>query len=252
MWNSEAFLKQFQTFSLTTGDLVGVIFLTAAFYIILLAYARTRVFNRKKLAHCLTLVNASLMCVFSLIYMSVKFKMGNNVFDFYGGEVDWWIGRDNFSAVVLVMFGTANVMDIMLGLVFYKDHLPLLTTWIHHSVYVWLMVLLVTGNGYIASLPTPYTPAFMYALLEELPTLILAAGTVFPQHRQDLAFGISFLVTRIIFHAYMFAYMFRVEAPFVILASYTCTLLLHSHWFYGWVTKYAFDHHKMAIKAKEL
>ena len=177
--NSNSPFRHFESFTLSPGDMAGVVIFTAAFYITLLAVCRTRVFDRKKLAFCLTAVNALLMFCLALIYVSVKYKLGHNLFDYNGGEYSWWTGRDNFSAVALIMFGTANVMDLSLGWVFYREHLYLLTTWVHHFVYIWLVVLVVTGNGYVASLPTPYTPAFMCALLEKLPTFLLALGTIF-------------------------------------------------------------------------
>lgn len=240
------------THSLTAGDLLGVALLCAAFFITLVSYSRTHLLDRKKLAFCLTAVNAALMSVVSVVYMCVKYSMGHNVFDLFGGRLEWWVGRDNVSVAVLVWFGTANIMDIVLGLAFYREHLYMVTTWVHHSVYIWLMVLLVTGDGYVATLPSPYTPAFMCALLEELPTLILAIGTIFPQYRQDFAFGITFFITRIVFHSYLLFYMFRLDPPVIIIICYVNPLLLHLHWFSGWLSKYAFEKSPSPKKIKEL
>ena len=99
-------LKHFQSFTLSPGDMAGVAFFTAALHTLLFGIFRTCVFNRKKLAFCLTAVNAFLMFTLSAIYITVKcMKLGHNIFDFYGGEVWWWTGRDNVSAVILIMFG---------------------------------------------------------------------------------------------------------------------------------------------------
>jgi hypothetical protein len=251
MMNAEKILDHFRVCTLTPGDMAAVILFTAAFHIAFFAVCRRRIFNRKKLAYCLTAMNAFLMFTVSLFYITVKYKMGHNVFDFHAGKLEWWTGRDNISASVLIMFGTANVMDILLGWFFYREHLYPLTTWVHHSVYIWLMVFLVTGDGYIVTLPYPYTPAFMCALVEELPTFILAIGTIFPQFRQDLAFGLTFFVTRILFHSYLIVYMFRLQPPVVITICYLNPLLLHLHWFYGWFSKYAFDKNKKVLKEKD-
>ena len=129
-------------------------------------------------------------------------------------------------------------MDLALGWVYYREHLYLLTTWVHHFVYIWLTVMVVTGNGYVATLPSPYTPAFVCAMIEEFPTFILAMGTIFPQYRQDFTFGISFGLTRIVFHAYLLIYMMRAELPMIIIMCYVNPLLLHLSWFYGWVSTY--------------
>jgi hypothetical protein len=251
--NSNSPFRHFESFTLSPGDMAGVVIFTAAFYITLLAVCRTRVFDRKKLAFCLTAVNALLMFCLALIYVSVKYKLGHNLFDYNGGEYSWWTGRDNFSAVALIMFGTANVMDLSLGWVFYREHLYLLTTWVHHFVYIWLVVLVVTGNGYVASLPTPYTPAFMCALLEELPTFLLALGTIFPHYRQDFAFGVAFSVTRIVLHVYLLVYMLHLgPPPLVVILCYVNPLLLHLHWFSGWFSKYAFVKTSNAKKEKHV
>jgi hypothetical protein len=37
----------------------------------------------------------------------------------------------------------------------------------------------------------------------EVPTMILSLGRVFPQYRQDLAFGLSFFVFRIVYHSWL-------------------------------------------------
>lgn len=243
------FLRHFEceSFSLTQGDMGGVILFTAAFHIICFGICRTCVFNRKKLAFCLTAINALLMCILSLIYINVKRSIGHDIFDYYGADVKWWACRDNFSVIVSIMFGTANVMDLSLGWLYYREHLSVLTTWLHHSVYIWLMILVVTGNGFVTSVPDPIAPAFMCALIEEIPTALLALGTIFPQYRQDLAFGISFGLTRIVFHTYLLVYMLRFDLPFIVTICYVNPLLLHGHWFSGWLAKYSFD---KEVKAK--
>jgi hypothetical protein len=251
MMKMDTIIRHFEEFSLTEGDMAGVVLCTAAFYIVLVGFCRTLIFNRKKLAFCLSMVNSFLMVLFGLTYLAIKsIKLGHNLFDFYGGELQWWAGRDNFSVVVMLMFGTTSIMDLALGWVYYREHLYLLTTWIHHIVYIWLMGLLITGDGYFVSLPSPYTPAFMCALIEELPTFILALGTVFPQCRQDLAFGVTFCLTRLMLHAYMLVYMIRLGAPWLVIGCYVNPLLLHLHWFYTWCSKYGFDK-KKKTKSKE-
>ena len=250
--SSDSILRHFTSFTMTLGDMAGVAIFSASFYITFFAICRLKIFNRKKLAFCISTVNAFLMFILSILYMIVKSKLGHNILDYQGGQLDWWSGRDNFSTSVLIIFGMSNVMDLLIGWVFYSDHLYFLTTWIHHIVYIWLMVLLVTGEGYITSLPYPYTPAFVCALLEEFPTMILGLGTVFPQLRQDMIFGITFGLTRILFHMYLLAYMYQFDnVPMTIILCYVNPLLMHTHWFYNWATKYAFSKSRDADKEKE-
>ena len=38
------------------------------------------------------------------------------------------------------VFQVANVLDLVYGLIFYREQLGFLTTYFHHTIYTWLMV----------------------------------------------------------------------------------------------------------------
>lgn len=222
-------------------DLLAVSLLYASCQIVFFGYCRTRIFNRKKLSHCLTLVNAAVMVVLASFYLLGKETIGHSM-RFPSPQLHWFTGRDDFSAVVSVCFATANIMDLGLGWVFYREHLDLLTTWMHHIVYIWLMVFLVTGDGGVVVTDTPFAPTFMWALFEEIPTFILSFGTVFPLRRYDRLFGATFFLTRIVYHSYLGVYMYWLGAPYIVIIMFINPLMLHLHWFYNWWTKYPFAH----------
>ena len=82
------------------------------------------------------------------------------------------------------------MLELVLGVVEYREFLFLGTTWLHHSLYLplmtWLLALRATG-------------AFTTLGVNELPTLMLALGTLHRPWRTDLAFGVVYGATRLAF-----------------------------------------------------
>ncbi len=146
--------------------------------------------------------------------------------------------NDNVSACVCTIFAVVNILDLVLGLIFYRSQLTLMTTYIHHSLYTWLMFFLVTGNGLFVSTPTPFSVAFIWCLIEELPTFLLAFGSLFPSLRSDLLFGGTFFFLRLVYHSVLCLVMARMGAYTPILVLYGLTFLMHVVWFQTWYTKY--------------
>lgn len=66
--------------------------------------------------------------------------------------------------------------------------------WFHHSAYI-------TFFGWLCH--SGYSVGIMTTMPLEVPTMILSLGRVFPQYRQDLAFGLSFFVFRIVYHSWL-------------------------------------------------
>jgi hypothetical protein len=99
------------------------------------------------------------------------------------------------------------------------------------------MYFCVTGDGYFVT-ARQWTPCFIYLIPAELPTFLLALGTVVPALRNNLLFGFSFFITRIVLHIYLLTYSFLSGTDSVCNFFGSGTLVLHLHWFYGWFTKY--------------
>ena len=94
-----------------------------------------------------------------------------------------------------------------------------------------------TGDGVFFQ-GNPFAKSFLTLYIEELPTFLLALGSVFPGLRTDMGFGITFFLFRVCYHGYMgcLSYKSNVDTPVVVL--YALTFLLHCFWFYSWVSKY--------------
>ena len=98
------------------------------------------------------------------------------------------------SRCVVLFFVSANVMDLFLGVLYYPSFLDPLTTIFHHIFYLVFMAVLLKCN---------YSRGFLLCFFMEIPTFILALGSAFKELRSDLSFGVSFLITRVIYNAYL-------------------------------------------------
>lgn len=128
-------------------------------------------------------------------------------------------------------FAVAMILDIVLGLMDYPKHLPILTCWIHHTFYLWL-VYFTLQNCLTGSVGILY--------LLEFPTFILALGSVFPKMRSDLGFGGSFFILRLVYHSWVcfhgYLGLFSVPARGYIFLFGAVVGILHVYWFGQWAT----------------
>jgi hypothetical protein len=121
-------------------------------------------------------------------------------------------------------------LDIVVGVLEYREFLGMDTAWIHHTAYFILY-------GYL--LFTRRTHYVLIGACCEIPTFIMALGVLVPSMRQDLAFGVTFFFTRIVW--------FLVLAIVYIIPTYNTKLhvvewivptvastTLHIWWFSKW------------------
>ncbi|KAJ9058889.1 hypothetical protein DSO57_1007569 [Entomophthora muscae] len=93
----------------------------------------------------------------------------------------------------------------MLGFAYYTSYLEVLTTILHHPVYMCMLVY---------ALHKGYTTYFCIMLPMELPTLVLSVRILEPRLRNDAVHGIVFFATRILYHIYMIAtWALQAESP---------------------------------------
>jgi hypothetical protein len=133
--------------------------------------------------------------------------------------------------VVTLCFVTFLVADILVGLVDYRAQLDLLTGWVHHTVYfvtlVWFLSLRMDS-----AFPS-FTPC-------ELPTFLLALGSVHKPWRLDLPMGVLFFLTRILYFGGLVAAIWLAEGPLAVRPWLGAALFaLHSFWMRGWLRSYA-------------
>jgi len=131
------------------------------------------------------------------------------------------------------MFQAYLVSDLLMGGIYYRSQVGLLTGWIHHTVYMFIVQV---------AIKRAWTQIFCLCALMELPTFLLAVSSLYPRLRSNIAFAVSFFVTRILLHViWCISYLIPTNRahttggsilPSVMLAS---IFPLHALWFRGCV-----------------
>jgi hypothetical protein len=231
-------ISHFNKYTLKLDDMISFSLFLTSFYIFYFALCRAKFHEKKKLAWCITLLNSAIMIVASVIYYIGRVKVGDRYYPFIDDVSSMLYRNDNVSVLICISFGIATLLDLIFGLIFYSEYVQLLSGWFHHTVFIWLMYFMITTDGLFISTHAPFTPIFVMSLIQELPTFILALGSIFPQYRSDLGFGFTFFILRILHHAYFFYFSWRGNAFAPIKGMYILTISMHINWFYGWITKY--------------
>jgi hypothetical protein len=131
------------------------------------------------------------------------------------------------------IFQAYLVADLMMGAIYYRSQVALVTGWIHHTLYVFIVQV---------TIKRAWTHIFCLCALMELPTFILAISSLYPRLRSNVTFAVTFFATRIMFHIILcISYIIpdnRLHAtggsvlPSVLLAA---IFPLHALWFKGCV-----------------
>ena len=128
------------------------------------------------------------------------------------------------SVLTVIFFAVYLVLDLIVGATFYREQMTVLSGWLHHTTYLGIVCWLHTENLHAA---------FAAFLLSEIPTALMSYGQLDKTWRTDLYFGLTYLVTRLIYHGYLF-YLFleRWTPGWAIIGL---SFLMHIHWFREWV-----------------
>lgn len=173
-------------------------------------------FSEKQLSWFLTFVS-SLICTLVSIPFVVQF--------FYHGLDMTLLFTDSvFHTGFICFFISYLILDLVLGSIYYRQRIKLVTGWIHHLFYIVTLFWLLRLK--IASL-------FTVASILELPTLILAVGSMKHEWRSDYLFGLTFFVLRLVAHAWMMVALKRYHRIVYIWIIALIIYPLHMYWFYG-------------------
>ena len=129
------------------------------------------------------------------------------------------------SVFAIIFFAVYLVLDIALGVVFYREQMGFLTGWVHHSLY--LVMLWWVSNEKLQ-------PLFTAFLLSEIPTMLMSFGHLDKRYRTDALFGLSYLFVRVLYHGYLLVLFLENWTPGWSLVI--GTLVMHLHWFRQWVS----------------
>ena len=209
------------------------ILILASFSFLSLHYVK----EAKRLAWMISLLNSFIMSVIGMFYIIYKIDDVIKIIVTGSSGRDIFHGLDNISAIACLWFGLANAADLIFGCIYYHKEQGLLTAYFHHSIFIWIMLTCTTGNGIILNC-VPFAPSFLFMCIEEIPTFLLALGTVNKALRSDLGFGITFFIFRLVYHAMFLFLSVYYRADKVVSFLYTLTFTMHVYWFYGWYSKY--------------
>ena len=236
--------KNFRGYTLTQDDLQLAALKMVAVILAVFMWTLSLKPSEKQLAWVVSLINSFVMAITGTMYAIIILpKIVVPLLKFEGLD-PWQVFEapiTNFTALQCMWFAIANIIDLGLGMFFYRKYLHFLTAWVHHSVFIWLMYASTTGDTLFYK-TKPFTSSFAIVVIEEIPTFLLALGSIFPMFRSDLGFGITFFILRIVYHSlFMMCAFYNIgEIDNVILGLYAGTLMLHVNWFNTWQKKYGF------------
>ncbi|KAH8556375.1 hypothetical protein BGW37DRAFT_412066, partial [Umbelopsis sp. PMI_123] len=170
----------------------------------------------KQVSWLLTFMSSSGLTLASIPRFYRFWKSGWNIQSF---QVD-----HTLDTLVLCYFVSYLILDLSLGSIYYKSQINFLTGWVHHSVYTVITVYFLRYRlgGF-----------FTVASILEMPTLIIAFGSLRPRFRSDYLFAGTFFAFRLVFHAFMIKTLkqqHHVRSLWIVASS---IFPLHLFWFYG-------------------
>lgn len=135
-------------------------------------------------------------------------------------------GEDQLCRVGVLFFVAVNVMDLTMGSIFYPKYLDPLSAWFHHFAYLIFAFCLLAHH---------YARGLLICFFMEYPTFVLALGSLLPQFRMDLLFGVLFFLTRILYNMFLIVSLYIAAPEGLIWKICTATICLHFFWFYKWI-----------------
>jgi hypothetical protein len=214
------------SFSGISSSYILILFLSCVeywFHYRFICYIRKDLTTKQK-AYILSLKSSLTLLLIGIYFNYYYFASGFNEENFYN-ILETKNGL-NFGILVVLYFTAYLIMDVYIGRTEYPEYMKVLSGNFHHIVYTFVN---------IASLYMGVYPLYLLMMLSEIPTFILALGSFDSQFRNDQLFGITFLLTRIVYHIIL-TWTFRKHSMYLYLSL--AALGLHLYWFYGWVKKY--------------
>jgi len=239
-----------KNYTLAEEDLTKFFFFSLQVLTVIGTIAKLSISNTKTLAWVISLINSVCMSIVGIIFTYFVICTYPEFFLFGNDGLKIWCHKSNLTMLTCIWFAAVNIFDLVFGLIFYRKYLSFTTTYLHHSVFTWACFAFATGNAIVfKSRPTP--GAFALAMLEEIPTAVLAIGSTFPSLRTDIGFGLSFFLFRLVFHGYIWINSFYLGVGYLQNFITTMSMLLHITWFYSWFSKYLKRGKEKAVAAAD-
>lgn len=154
------------------------------------------------------------------VYFNYIFYVSNYDKNVYINSLSWI--SDTIAQISILNFTAYLIMDCYLGYTYYPEFMTSLSGYVHHSIYLVI-------NMY--ALYTGLYPLYLLYMVSELPSFLLNVGSFNKEWRNDILFGLSFFITRILYHIYLL-YVININ----IISVFGIPILgIHIYWFKNWV-----------------
>lgn len=177
----------------------------------------------KQTAYVISLFSSASMSVLALWSNYYLYTIG---YDMHRYRFEKNMTNEIVSLVSSSIFMSAMIMDTVIGTFYYPLAMRTLSGYPHHLFFMFANILVYYYDGY---------RLMNLFLIDELPTMILAMGSVFPNLRSDWLFGLSMLSVRILYHSYL-AFLNLTYLPAVSVS--VPSLIAYIYWFRNWSKKY--------------
>jgi hypothetical protein len=169
----------------------------------------------------------NLLCSFTLSVFGTSSFINVHIKNLWTNEFIY--ADDRMSRAIMIFFLAVNTMDLVLGAIFYREHLHPLTTICHHIYFICVL---------FGMLGVHRTTGMILTFIMEIPTFVLTVGTIWPEYRSDLWFAITFFIFRLGVHMYMI-YRLVILSPEGIIWRFCAGVLpLHMYWGYRLIVTY--------------
>ena len=175
--------------------------------------------NERHLSWTISLLSSFVLSV-SGTFQACKFLLG-----FEGFTLDEVYNENGYDRFLAIFFFCVNFMDFCIGFVYFPNAMPFLTTYVHHFFYMLFMAMLMGAK---------VTHGFQYGFFEEIPTFVLALGILYPSLRSDIMFGLTFFVTRIVWHIFITYKFFAINYHSWFWMMSAVAITMHVAWMYKW------------------
>ncbi|GAB5354194.1 hypothetical protein AAMO2058_000098700 [Amorphochlora amoebiformis] len=205
-------------------------FLCANMLICAMIYLTLRLTKLGDRAWYLTVYSSGVATSFGIYFMQQVYL--NGVYNTMTTETEW-------STYACIFFMAYCAMDLVIGSYEYDEAIDYKDGWVHHFFFIALLLWLLASG---------LTSLFAIALIEEVPTVILALARVSMSPKTPFAFGLSFFLLRICYHCYItYAVIEYSTVAFVI-----GVILLRSHvkWFHRWLASHLKKKGRMPMSVK--
>jgi hypothetical protein len=189
--------------------------------------------DRNRYGWLVSAVNSGVMSLVGFFYVLHVVRSFPGFYTYQATDLTLIHDQDNVCMIATTWFIVSNAFDLVAGHFLYPQCMDLVTGYIHHSVFIVVLLVGLEGNGYFFQC-SPYVAAFANSLIEEVPTFFLALNGLFPNLNTDIPFGISFVLFRIIHHSFNLYYAFKLKSEIISRVMLAGTFIMHVQWFLTW------------------